>query len=860
MPPKFDPNSPESAALIKSFSELGLTDSTAKEVARKPKDAAALKALIEENKLAGKTFSATQAAALVKLSATGSKLAPEARAYIVERIAGGDLNSPDQVAAAIKYLEASPSLPVDTAAFNKSTGVGINITAAEIPALLKSYIASLPSPPKSWTDQGPFFGGIKSSSSDLKWANVADVKAGVETVFTELFGSKEAAAKARAAEAAAAKASKEPKAKAAAPATPEPSAEASSSTTPSVPTRIFEEGFLSTFHKVGENPQIKPELKDKHLEFTKGEVYTRFPPEPNGYLHIGHVKAIMIDFGYAKYHGGKTYLRYDDTNPEAEEGIYFQSILDTVRWLGFEPWKITYSSDNFQHLYELAVEMIKRGKAYVCTCDPEKLKEDRGASKGNPKPCEHRDRPIEENLREFEKMKNGEYPEKTAALRMKADLTSGNPYMWDAVMYRVKKAPHHRTGDKWKIYPTYDFTHCLCDSFENITHSLCTTEFIPARESYEWVCDAVEVYKPRQYEFARLNLQGTFLSKRKIKKLVENNLVTAWDDPRLYTIIALRRRGVPPGALLSFVSELGVTTLNSETQLKKFESVLRRYLEDSAPRLMMVLNPIKLVIENVPDDYRVPVQVPLHPKIPAMGTVETAFTKEVYIDADDFREVDEPDYFRLAPGKSVGLFKAPFPVTCTSFTKDPVTGRVTEIRCKLENDGTAKKAKAYIQWVNAPDAIKIDEVRYFSNLFKSDPPPANFEDDINPDSLKVYKNAVVEPAFYELAKKAITDAKEESEERTRKAGAENEIANAETDKAAAAAAAGHDDQPVAKAASLYGLENIRFQGMRLAYFAVDRESELHCLDEAATVKPGKRPGDRIILNRIVTLKEDAGKK
>lgn len=275
---------------------------------------------------------------------------------------------------------------------------------------------------------------------------------------------------------------------------------------------------------------------------------------------------------------------------------------------------------------------------------------------------------------------------------------------------------------------------------------------------------------------------------------------------------------------------------------------------------MMVLNPIKLVIENVADDYRVPVQVPLHPKIPAMGTVETAFTKEVYIDADDFREVDEPDYFRLAPGKSVGLFKAPFPVTCTSFTKDPVTGRVTEIRCKLENDGTAKKAKAYIQWVNAPDAIKIDEVRYFSNLFKSDPPPANFEEDINPDSLKVYKNAVVEPAFYELAKKAITDAKEESEDRTRKAGAENEIANAETDKTATAAAAGHDDQPVAKAASLYGLENIRFQGMRLAYFAVDRESELHCLDEAATVKPGKRPGDRIILNRIVTLKEDAGKK
>jgi len=569
----------------------------------------------------------------------------------------------------------------------------------------------------------------------------------------------------------------------------------------------------------------------------------------------------MIDFGYAKFHGGRTYLRYDDTNPEAEEGRFFQSILETVRWLGFEPWKITYSSDNFQRLYELAVELIRRGKAYVCSCDAQKIKEDRGGSKGNPKPCEHRDRPIEENLVEFQKMKDGEYPEKAVCLRMKMDLTSGNPYMWDSVAYRVKLAPHHRTGDKWKIYPTYDFTHCLCDSFENITHSLCTTEFVPARESYEWLCDALGVYKPRQYEFARLNLQGTFLSKRKVRRLVEKGLVKNWDDPRLYTIIALRRRGIPPGALLQFVSELGVTTLLSETQLQKFESTVRKYLEDSAPRLMMVLNPIKVVLENVPDDYRVPVQVPLHPKVPAMGTVETSFTKEVYIDADDFRVEDSPDYFRLAPGKTVGLFKAPFPITCTSFTQDS-TGKVTEIRARLENSGDVKKPKAYIQWVNAPEAIKVDEVRYFHGLFKSDPPPEDYEADVDPNSLEVFTNAVIEPAFYELAKKAINDARKESLERTKKAAKENEVATAVDNKEAAAvsAAAEHADEPVATAEQLVGMENIRFQGMRLAYFAVDSESKLGCIDEAADAKPGKREGDRIVLNRIVSLKEDAGKK
>lgn len=414
-----------------------------------------------------------------------------------------------------------------------------------------------------------------------------------------------------------------------------------------------------------------------------------------------------------------------------------------------------------------------------------------------------------------------------------------------------------------EIYPTYDFTHCLCDSFENITHSLCTTEFVQARESYEWLCDALEVYKPRQYEFARLNLQGTFLSKRKVRKLVESSLVKDWDDPRLYTIIALRRRGIPPGALLNFVSDLGVTTFVSETQLQKFESTVRRYLEDTVPRLMMVLNPVRLIIENVADDYRVPVEVPVHPKVPAMGTVKTSFTKEVYIDADDFRIEDSPDYFRLAPGKTVGLFKAPFPVTCTSYKTD-ASGKVTEITARLEDDGNAKKPKAYIQWVNVPDAIKVDEVRYFHPLFKHDPPPADYESDVDSCSLEVFTNAVIEPAFYTVASRAISDARKESEERTARAAKENEVevatTKAEADKIVAkheAEGPAHADEPIASADQLVGPENIRFQGMRVGYFAVDRESKLGCVD---TDKPGRAEGDKIVLNRIVALKEDTGKK
>ncbi len=500
-----------------------------------------------------------------------------------------------------------------------------------------------------------------------------------------------------------------------------------------------------------------------------------------------------------------------------------------------------------------------------------------GDERGPRKACIHRTRPVSESLAEFEKMKSGGYKPGEAILRMKQDLESGNTMMWDLVAYRVLNAPHHRTHDKWKIYPTYDFTHCLVDSFENISyvrlgrsirnltfcflrHSLCTTEFIASRESYEWLCDALEVYKPRQSEYGRLNVTGTIMSKRKILQLVKEGYVNGWDDPRLYTLIALRRRGVPPGAILSFVSSLGVSTAASNIQAVRFEQAVRQYLESSAPRLLMVLRPLKVTIENLPEDYVLMLEKPLHPKVPELGTSVVPFTRTIYIDADDFRLEDSKDYFRLAPGKTVGLFQAPHPITCTSFKTDPTTGEVTELICRIENEGEAatKKPKAFIQWIaeHAPTGspVRVDETRVFHQLFKSENPAAvepDFKADINPDSLEVVKGAMVEVGFWPLAKRAWIEARKESKARTDKALKSTEQTVGDTSP--------HDDTPKATSEQLIGKECIRFQGLRVAYFAVDKDSKLSCLEEGDEFKPIRKAGDIVVLNRIVSLKEDSGK-
>ncbi|KAF9779998.1 glutaminyl-tRNA synthetase [Thelephora terrestris] len=841
MPPKPTLTTEEIDVLAEKFETIGLNQAKAKDAAKSPKIAEPLKHLVETFKLAERSVSDKQASLLVHFAPPSSKLSnDQERKYIVDRIIDGKLKSTDQVNAAIKYFETH-SLPVDDSAFDEECGVGFSITPEDLYARATSYVTA--NAVSGWQSLSAVIGGLKTTP-DLRWANPLDLKNAVEKAFVDTFGRKEdALAKLKAEKA---KDVKKPTSK---------DSTSESVQEPSVKT-VFEQGFLGGLHKPGGNPQIKPELREKHLAATGGQVWTRFPPEPNGYLHIGHSKAIFVDFGYAAHHGGKTYLRYDDTNPEAEEGRYFESILETVRWLGYEPWKITYSSDYFDQLYNLAVELIKRDKGYVCLCTPEEIHANRGGEKSlTRKACLHRTRPVADSLADFQKMKEGEFAPGEAVLRMKQDLESGNPQMWDLIAYRVLLSPHHRTGDRWKVYPTYDFTHCLVDSFENISHSLCTVEFVLSRESYDWLCDVLEVYKPRQSEFGRLNVTGTVMSKRKILKLVKEGYIRDWDDPRLYTLIALRRRGVPPGAILSFVSTLGVSTSTTAIQVTRLEQTIRQYLENSVPRLLMVLRPLKVTIENLEEDHISIVEKPLHPKVPELGNSKVPFTKTIYIESEDFRLEDSKDYFRLAPGKTVGLFGVPHPITCTSYKTDPATSTVVEVIARLENSGQAKKPKAFIQWVaeHAPSGspIRVDEARIFHQLFKSDNPAASpdYLADINPDSLEVVKGALLETGFLTLAKKLWRDAIAESTARTEKALKENETRVNGTD----------DDTPRATSDQLVGKECIRFQGLRVAYFAVDKDSTLRFLEEGDDVVPVLKDGDSIVLNRIVSLKEDAGK-
>ncbi|KAI1346083.1 glutaminyl-tRNA synthetase-like protein [Xylaria sp. FL0043] len=557
------------------------------------------------------------------------------------------------------------------------------------------------------------------------------------------------------------------------------------------PDAIFKTGFLDEVFK--ERP-------------TKGAVVTRFPPEPNGFLHIGHAKAICINFGFAKYHGGITYLRMDDTNPEAEDEKYFVAIEEMVQWLGFTPKAVTYSSDHFQRLYDLAEKLIELGKAYVCHCNDDEIKAQRGGENHGPRfRCAHAERSVDENLAEFRGMRDGKYKPREAFLRMKQDIEDGNPQMWDLAAYRVLDKPHHRTGSKWRIYPTYDFTHCLCDSFEKITHSLCTTEFIQSRVSYEWLNRTLGVYEPMQREYGRLSITGTVLSKRKIMKLVEKNIVRGWDDPRLFTLIAIKRRGVPPGAIVEFVSELGVTTAPSVIQISRFEQTIRRYLERTVPRLMVVLDPIPVVID---DAEEIEVDVPFSPKNPEMGSHRLRFTPTVYIDRADFREVDSKDYFRLAPNKTVGLLQAPYPIKAVSFTKDHATGQITEIRAVFDKE--TKKPKTYIQWV--PSGSREAEVRIHNSLFKSEKPDSvegGYLNDLNPESEVIYPKAMIESGFDEVRARAPWP----------EAAGESELGKG-------------------------GPESVRFQGIRVGYFAVDSVDTTD---------------SKVVLNRIVSLKEDAGK-
>ena len=487
-----------------------------------------------------------------------------------------------------------------------------------------------------------------------------------------------------------------------------------------------------------------------------GRVHTRFPPEPNGYLHIGHAKSICLNFGLAKEFGGKFNLRFDDTNPTKEEQEYVDSIIDDVRWLGGD-WedRLFYASDYFQQLYDWAIQLIKDGKAYVCDLTAEEVRAHRGTLTEPGKNSPYRDRSVAENLDLFERMEKGEFPDGARTLRAKIDMASPNVNMRDPVMYRIKHASHHRSGDKWCVYPSYDYTHGQSDSIEGITHSICTLEFENHRPLYDWFCDALKIHHPQQIEFARLNLTYTAMSKRKLLELVQGKYVAGWDDPRMLTIRGLRRRGFTPESMRAFCERIGVAKFNSTIDMAWLEDAIRTDLNDRAPRAMAVLRPLKVVLENYPEDKIEELDAANHPQIPTMGTRVVPFSRELFVEADDFMEDAPNKFFRLKPGGEVRLRYAYF-ITCTDVVKD-AAGNVVELRCKYDpatrggNAPDGRKVKGTIHWVSAKHAHSAT-VRLYDHLFKCEYPddaPAGgtWLDNINPHSLEIVSDAKLEPSL-----------------------------------------------------------------------------------------------------------------
>ena len=489
-----------------------------------------------------------------------------------------------------------------------------------------------------------------------------------------------------------------------------------------------------------------------------GRVHTRFPPEPNGYLHIGHAKSICLNFGLAVEFGGRCNLRFDDTNPEKEETEYVESIQEDVRWLGFQ-WEgePRYASDYFENLYNYAVALIKQGKAYVDDLDADQIREYRGTLNEPGRNSPHRDRSAEENLALFERMRAGEFADGERVLRAKIDMGAPRMCLRDPVIYRIRRAAHHRTGDTWCIYPLYDFTHCLSDAEEHITHSLCTLEFEDNRALYDWFIDNLDTpSRPRQYEFARLQLDYTVLSKRKLIELVRTNRVAGWDDPRMPTLCGIRRRGYTPESIRQFCERIGVTRNNSRTDMSMLEDALRDDLGGQAPRAMAVLRPLRVVIENYPEDGEEWLDAANHPQKPELGTRQVPFSRELYIERDDFMEDPPKKFFRLAPGREVRLRYAYF-ITCTDVIRNE-QGEVTELRCTYDpatRGGDApdgRKVKGTLHWVSARHAVAA-EVRLYDRLF-TEPNPDREEDwkaSLNPDSMEVIADAQVEPSLLELA-------------------------------------------------------------------------------------------------------------
>ncbi|MHC4414475.1 MAG: glutamine--tRNA ligase/YqeY domain fusion protein [Planctomycetota bacterium] len=501
---------------------------------------------------------------------------------------------------------------------------------------------------------------------------------------------------------------------------------------------------------------------DLKADKNRGRVVTRFPPEPNGYLHIGHAKSICLNFGVAaENEGGVCHLRFDDTNPTKEEERYVEAIKEDVRWLGFDWGRHEYyASDYFDRLYEYALRLIKKGKAYVCELDAEQIRQHRGTLTRPGRDSPYRNRPVQENLELFERMRAGEFADGSRVLRAKIDMAAPNLNMRDPVMYRILKAPHHRTGDAWCIYPMYDFAHGQSDSIEGITHSLCTLEFEDHRPLYDWYLDELGIHHPRQIEFARLNHSYTVLSKRKLLQLVEQRHVSGWDDPRMPTVAGLRRRGYTPASIRSFCDRVGVTKYNSLTDIALLEHSVREDLNRHAPRVMGVLRPLRVVIDNYPQDQAEEMEAVNNPEDPAMGTRKVPFSRVLYIEREDFHEDPPSKYFRLAPGREVRLRYA-YLITCVDVIKDERTGEVVELHCTYDpktrggSPADGRKVKGTLHWASAGHALAA-EVRLYDRLFMKPNPDddkngTDFKAHLNPDSLVTLTSCRVEPGLAKAA-------------------------------------------------------------------------------------------------------------
>ncbi|KAE8692335.1 Glutamine--tRNA ligase [Hibiscus syriacus] len=743
----------ESDKILELFLKIGLDERTARNTIANNKVTSNLTSVIHEAALADgcdRTIGNLLYTVATKYPANALKHRPKLLEYVVS----SKIKTPAQLEASFSFLSNVASEDYKQKEFEEACGVGVEVSLEELTQTVNEIFEDNKAAileRRYRMNVGELLGSIRKKHP---WADPKIAKQLVDAKMYELLGERTETDDEKPSK------KKEKKEK---PAKVESKADVVD--TPAQPSEEELNPF-SIFPAAEDNIKVHTEVffsngsvlrccntrerLDNHLKVTGGRVFTRFPPEPNGYLHIGHAKAMFVDFGLAKERGGCCYLRYDDTNPEAEKKEYITHIEEIVQWMGWEPFKITYTSDYFQDLYELAVELIRRGHAYVDHQTPEEIKEYREKKMNSP----WRDRPIAESLKLFDDMKRGLIEEGKATLRMKQDMQSDNFNMYDLIAYRIKFTPHPHAGDKWCIYPSYDYAHCIVDSLENITHSLCTLEFETRRASYYWLLHVLDLYQPYVWEYSRLNVTNTVMSKRKLNYIVSNKYVDGWDDPRLMTLAGLRRRGVTSTAINYFVRGIGITRSDcSMIRMDRLEYHIREELNKTAPRVLAVLHPLKVVITNLESRSVLDLDAKKWPDAQADDSsafYKVPFSNVVYIERSDFRMKDSKDYYGLAPGKSA-LLRYAFPIKCTDVILADDKETVLEIRAEYD-PSKKSKPKGVLHWVAEPSAgsepLKV-EVRLFDKLFNSEN-PAELDDwlaDLNPNSKVVVPAAYAVPSL-----------------------------------------------------------------------------------------------------------------